>query len=86
MVCGVPLNKPGNSECFLPSADFLYHWSVKQFGSDQADILSGLIWVQTVCKCYQQMTMADEELTEQSSGDGKKKLERDWGEYGLNMV
>ena len=29
---------------------------------DQADILSGLIWVQTVCKCYQQTTLAGKEL------------------------
>ena len=80
VVWGVSLNMLGNSECFLPSTDFLYHQSVKQFESDQADILLGLIWVKTVCKCYLQTTMADEELTEQSFG------EREWGEYGLNMV
>ena len=34
-----------------------YHLSVKQIGS----ILSGLIWVQTVCKSYQQMTLGDKE-------------------------
>ena len=33
-----------------------YHQRVKQLDPDQAHILSGLIWVQTVCKGYQQMT------------------------------
>ena len=36
--------------------------SVKQFGS-RPDILSGLIWVQTVCKGYQQTTLVSKELT-----------------------
>ena len=46
--------------CFLSSADFFsnffvkffqaYHQSVNQFGSRPPDILSGRIWVQTVCK------------------------------------
>ena len=30
---------------------------------DQADILSGLIWVQTVCKSCQQMTLGDKDVT-----------------------
>ena len=29
---------------------------------DQTDVLSGLIWVQTVCICYQQMTQVGKEL------------------------
>ena len=55
-----------------------YHQSVKQFGSrtgqtfcqacqtvwiqNRPDILPGLIWVQTVCKGYQQMTQGGKEL------------------------
>ena len=35
-----------------------YHQSVNQFES----IVSGLIWVQTVCKGYQQMTLAGKEF------------------------
>ena len=31
-------------------------------GLSWPDILSGLIWVQTVCKGYQQMTLEDKEL------------------------
>ena len=31
--------------------------------SDQADILSGLIWVQIVCEGYLQTTLGDKELT-----------------------
>ena len=30
------------------------------------DILSGLIWVQTVCKCYQQTTPAGKEFIVQT--------------------
>ena len=53
----------------LSSADFFlkinvlknffqeYHQNVKQFGP-----LSGLIWVQTVCKGYQQTALVDKEL------------------------
>ena len=29
---------------------------------DQPDVLSCMIWVQTVCKCYQQTTLAGKEL------------------------
>ena len=29
---------------------------------DEADVLSGLIWVQTVCKSYQQTTKVEKEL------------------------
>ena len=32
------------------------------FGPELTDILSVLIWVQSVCKGYQQMTLADKEL------------------------
>ena len=35
-----------------------YETMKKQFG-----ILSGLIWVQTVCKSYQQTTLGDKELS-----------------------
>ena len=30
---------------------------------DRADVLSGLIWFQAVCKSYLQMTLGDKELT-----------------------
>ena len=33
-----------------------HYKSVKQFGSRSTDILSVMIWVQTVCKGYQQTT------------------------------
>ena len=54
---------------FLSSVDFVFkltfskkvfqeqHQSVKQFGSRSGlTFFSGLIWVQTVCRGYQQMT------------------------------
>ena len=55
--------------CILLSADLFqnnlfqkiqeYHQCVKQFGSRSVrpDIFLGLIWVQTVCKSYQQTTL-----------------------------
>ena len=33
-----------------------YYESVKQLGSISGPTLSVLIWVETVCKCYQKMT------------------------------
>ena len=33
----------------------------------RADILSGQIWVQIVCKCYQQTTLVGKELNSQSA-------------------
>ena len=39
-----------------------YHQSVKQLIQIRPDILSGLIWIQTVCKGYQQMTLVGKEL------------------------
>ena len=35
-----------------------------QFGSRSGQVLSGLIWAQTVCKGYQQTTLVDKELDE----------------------
>ena len=36
---------------------FHYHPGVKQYGSRSGQTFwSGMIWVQTVCKCYQQTT------------------------------
>ena len=59
----------GNFACFLSSVDFFFKLifskknllgipSVYQtvWVQIRLDILSGLIWVQTVCKGYQQMT------------------------------
>ena len=39
---------------------------VKQMDPDQADILSDLIWVQTVCKGHQQTTLLGKELISES--------------------
>ena len=47
-----------------------YHLSVKQIDPDQARRLSGLIWVQTVCKGHQQMTLGGKELTPQEVAAG----------------
>ena len=53
---------------FLPSADFFksnflkFFFSVKQFGSRSGPTFSGLFWVQSVCKGYEQMTLAGNEL------------------------
>ena len=47
-----------------------YHLSVKQIDSDQARRLSGLIWVQTVCKGHQQTTLGGKELTPQEVAAG----------------
>ena len=38
-----------------------YHPSVKQIGS-RSGVLLGLIWVQSVCKGYEQMTLVSNEL------------------------
>ena len=47
-----------------------YHLSVKQIDPDQARRLSGLIWVQTVCKGHQQTTLGGKELTPQEVAAG----------------
>ena len=36
-----------------------YHLSVKQIGSRLGPTLSGLVWVQSVCKSYQQRTLGE---------------------------
>ena len=66
---------PGNFFMpFLSSADFFqnqllkkiqeYHLSVKQIGSRSGPILlSGLVWVQSVCKGYKQSTQVGKELS-----------------------
>ena len=53
---------------FVLSADFFpekifqeYHLSVKQIGA-RSGLTICLIWVQTVCKGYQQMTLGGKEL------------------------
>ena len=48
---------------FLSSADFFheYHKNAKQFGSRSGPTFSVLIWVQTICKGYQQATLAGNE-------------------------
>ena len=33
------------------------------------DILSGMIWVQSVCKCFEQMKLVGKELTQYFIGD-----------------
>ena len=57
-----------NFSCF-----YAIHWFEKFFQEyhqcldpDQADILSGLIWVQTICKGYQQTTIVGKKLTYQA--------------------
>ena len=51
-----------------------YNLSVKQIGSHiRPNISSGLIWVQTVCKGYQQTTVGHKELKEQSVFEGSFK-------------
>ena len=43
---------------FNNNKNHVYHKSVNQFGPGSSpDVLSGLIWVQTVCKGYQQMSL-----------------------------
>ena len=39
-----------------------YSQSVKQFGSRSARLVSGLIWVQTVCKGYQQTALVGKDI------------------------
>ena len=49
---------------FLSSADFFQNQLFKQkkiMDPDQANILSDLIWVQTVCKGFQQATLVGKE-------------------------
>ena len=36
---------------------------LKSFSIDKADNLSDLIWFQTVCQCYQQMSLVGKELS-----------------------
>ena len=40
----------------------IYHLSVKQIGSRSGRHYVGLIWVQSVCNCYEQMILVDNEL------------------------
>ena len=57
----------GNSSCFLSSADFFSKSTFSGIAPEcqtdwvqiRPDILSCLIWVQTVCKSYQQTTLGD---------------------------
>ena len=65
---------------FLSSADFFQNKLIRKNLSGiplecqtvwiciRPDILSGLIWVQTVCKGYQQMTPVGKELTLKTKG------------------
>ena len=62
----------GNFAYFIASADFFKIIFSKNSGIPlgfqtvwiqiRPNILSGLIWVQTVCKGYQQMTLVDKKL------------------------
>ena len=63
----------GNFPCFLLSADLLSKSTLldnsfrntecqTDWIQSRPDILSGLIWFQTVCKSYQQTTLRDKEL------------------------
>ena len=67
----------GNFACFLLSADFFFEINyfekiILGIPSEcqtvwiqiRPDILSGLIWVQTVCQGYQQMTLVGKGLRE----------------------
>ena len=48
-----------------------YYLSVKQIGPRSGpDILSGLNWVQSVCKVYEQTTLVGKELNGQSFNIG----------------
>ena len=61
---------------FLSSVDFFFRINYfensfrniiivpNSLDSDQTDELSGLIWVQTVCKGYQQTTLVGKELND----------------------
>ena len=63
---------------FLSSADFFQNQLVRKILSGipsecqivwiqiRPDILLGLIWVQSICKSYQQTTLGDKELNTQS--------------------
>ena len=42
-----------------------YRHSVSSLDPDQPDVLSGLIWVQAVCKGYQQMALVGKDLNKQ---------------------
>ena len=46
----------------IPSVTSLMSHSLDSVQALQNDILPGLIWVQTVCKAYQQMTLVNKEL------------------------
>ena len=74
-----------NFSCFfLSSADFIQNQHFPKILSGipsecqivwnqiRPDFMSGLIWVQTVCKSYQQMTLGDKEsLKESQTADSK---------------
>ena len=51
-----------------------YHQNVKHFGSRSGpDIVSGLTWVQTVCKDYQQKTLAGLSSQDEAAYISRKK-------------
>ena len=68
----------GNFSYVLSSSDYILffkfiliqesHQSVKQFGS-RSGLLSGLIWVQTVCKGYQQTALVNKEFSRRDNID-----------------
>ena len=74
MVCIIAYVVVFHQAAFLSSADFFfkinflkrifqkYHQIVKQFRPDRPS--SGLIWVQTVCRGYQQTTLVDKEFND----------------------
>ena len=71
----VSLRMLENFACFLSSADIFQNQHFVKILSKipsecrtvwiqiRFDVLSGLIWVQTFCKCYQQTALAGEELS-----------------------
>ena len=74
----------GNFLCFLSSAEFfqnqLFHEIVSEIPSEcqtvwiqiRPDIMSGLIWVQSDCKGYEQTTLVGNELNGHLSQDDLK--------------
>ena len=70
----------GNLACFFSSTVFFFFKSTlskislrntirvsNSLNQDQAGVLSGLIWVQTVCKCYQQTTVIGNALKQKEA-------------------
>ena len=86
--CSLTLCRLGNFFCFLSSADFfqnqLFETLFQELPSEcqtvwiqiRPDILSGLIWVETVCKTacigYQQTTLGGKELRQYPIGSDKQ--------------